>query len=157
MSILGWIFGRPLASREEREQRVGPVAGIPMLGLDALGSAAYGPEAAVTLLIPMGAAGIGYIVPISAVIAIVNLRGVRESGVAFIAPTYLFVSCLFIVIAIGAVKTWSSGGRPVPVAAPPLVPAATAAAGAWLLLRAFASSWPVIGTSISSTTNARRC
>jgi hypothetical protein len=127
VSILGWIFGRPLASREEREQRVGPVAGIPMLGLDALGSAAYGPEAAVTLLIPMGAAGIGYIVPISAVIAI------------------------------GAVKTWSSGGRPVPVAAPPLVPAATAAAGAWLLLRAFASSWRVIGTSISSTTNARRC
>src|SRR5262249_42576762 len=52
----------------EGEQRVGVLAGIPMLGLDALGSAAYGPEAALTLLIPLGAAGLGYIGPISALI-----------------------------------------------------------------------------------------
>ena len=39
----------PLATDEEGEQRVGVWAGIPMLGLDALGSAAYGPEAALTL------------------------------------------------------------------------------------------------------------
>src|SRR6202040_696233 len=31
-------------------------------------------------------------------IAIVSLRGVRDSGVAFILPTYLFVACLFAVI-----------------------------------------------------------
>src|SRR5262249_33902419 len=47
---------------------VGVLAGIPMLGLDALGSAAYGPEAALTLLIPLGAAGVGWIGPISALI-----------------------------------------------------------------------------------------
>src|SRR5206468_3656735 len=35
-------------------------------GLDALSSAAYGTEAALTLLIPLGAAGIAYMVPISA-------------------------------------------------------------------------------------------
>src|ERR1700680_1035321 len=51
-------------------------------------------------------------------IAIVNLRGVRDSGVAFILPTYLFVACLFAVIAIGLVKTWLSGGQPVPVNVP---------------------------------------
>ena len=50
MSLLDYLFGRHLATDEEGEQRVGVLAGIPMLGLDALGSAAYGPEAALTLL-----------------------------------------------------------------------------------------------------------
>jgi hypothetical protein len=40
-------------------------AGIPMLGLDALSSAAYGPETAMTLLLPLGAAGIAYVLPIT--------------------------------------------------------------------------------------------
>ena len=56
MSLMDYLFGRRLATYEEGEQRVGVLAGIPMLGLDALGSAAYGPEAALTLLIPLGAA-----------------------------------------------------------------------------------------------------
>ena len=68
MSLLDYLFGRHLATDEEGEQRVGVLAGIPMLGLDALGSAAYGPEAALTLLIPLGAAGIPYIGPISTLI-----------------------------------------------------------------------------------------
>jgi len=45
MSLKNLLFGEPLATHEEGEQRVGPLAGIPMLGLDALASAAYGPEA----------------------------------------------------------------------------------------------------------------
>ena len=61
MSLKNLLFGKPLATREEGEQRVGPLAGIPMLGLDALASAAYGPEAAMTLLIPLGALGAGYV------------------------------------------------------------------------------------------------
>src|ERR1700722_3519811 len=68
MSLSDYLFGRRLATYEEGEQRVGVLAGIPMLGLDALGSAAYGPEAALTLLIPLGAAGIWYAGPISAII-----------------------------------------------------------------------------------------
>ena len=39
-----------------------------MLGLDALGSAAYGPEAALSLLIPLGLLGVQYLVPITAAI-----------------------------------------------------------------------------------------
>src|SRR5580704_8028734 len=70
MSLMDYLFGRPLATYEEGEQRVGILAGIPMHGLDALGSAAYGPEAALTLLIPLGAAGISYIGPISTLIII---------------------------------------------------------------------------------------
>ena len=70
MSLVDYLFGRRLATYEEGEQRVGVIAGIPMLGLDALGSAAYGPEAALTLLIPLGAAGVSYIGPISTLIIV---------------------------------------------------------------------------------------
>src|ERR1700722_3278782 len=70
MALTDWLLGRSLATDEEGEQRVGVWAGIPMLGLDALGSAAYGPEAALTLLIPLGEAGVGYICPISTLIII---------------------------------------------------------------------------------------
>src|SRR5580700_5807066 len=70
MPLLDYLFGRHLATDEEAEQRVGVLAGIPMLGLDALGSAAYGPEAALTLLIPLGAAGVSYIGPISTLIIV---------------------------------------------------------------------------------------
>jgi len=65
MSLGDLLFGKPLATLEDREQRLGPAAGIGVFGLDALSSAAYGPEAALTLLIPLGALGIQYVVPIS--------------------------------------------------------------------------------------------
>ena len=65
MSFLDLLLGRPLASDEARAECVGAAAGIPIFGLDALSSAAYGPEAALTLLIPLGAAGVGHIVPVS--------------------------------------------------------------------------------------------
>ena len=45
-----------------------------MLGLDALASAAYGPEAALTLLLPLGVLGVGYIAPISALIIAVLVQ-----------------------------------------------------------------------------------
>ena len=47
-------------------------------------------------------------------ITLVNLRGVRESGLAFMAPTYLFIVTLLAVIAIGIFKTVLAGGHPVP-------------------------------------------
>jgi amino acid transporter len=224
MSLRDIVFGEHLASHEEEAQRVGTIAGIPMLGLDALGSAAYGPEAALTLLMPLGVLGLGYVLPISVLIiclllvvflsyrqtiaayptgggsytvarqnlgvsfgllagaallldyvlvvaigisagigalvsavpslqphtlalclavlcliALVNLRGVRESGIAFVLPTYLFVGTLFTVLAIGLAKSLVSGGHPMPVAAPPALPAAAGAASVWLLLQSFSS------------------
>ena len=54
MSITDLIFGRPLKLSEEKKEKIGPAAGVAIFGLDALGSAAYGPEAALTLLIPLG-------------------------------------------------------------------------------------------------------
>jgi len=60
-----FIFGKPLATSQERAEQIGPAAGIPIFGLDALSSAGYGPEAALTLLLPLGVLGVSYIVPIS--------------------------------------------------------------------------------------------
>ena len=65
MSFFDLLLGKPLATSDERAEQIGTSAGIPIFGLDALSSAAYGPEAALTLLIPLGAAGIAYIVPVS--------------------------------------------------------------------------------------------
>ena len=70
MSVTDFLLGRPLDTAEEGEQKVGPVGGVPIFGLDALSSAAYGPEAALTILIPLGAVGLQYIVPISASIIV---------------------------------------------------------------------------------------
>ena len=39
-----------------------------------------------------------------ALITVVNLRGVRESGLAFVVPTYLFITSLLAVLTIGCVK-----------------------------------------------------
>src|SRR6202049_1038121 len=74
MDIIDLLLGTPLATENEKAERIGPAKGIPIFGLDALSSAAYGPEAALTLLIPLGMAGIAYILPIS--ISIVVLLGV---------------------------------------------------------------------------------
>jgi amino acid transporter len=237
MALADWLLGRRLATDEEGEQRVGVLAGIPMLGLDALGSAAYGPEAALTLLIPLGAAGPAYIGPIStliivlllvvyfsyrqtieayphgggsytvakenlgttagllaaaalildyvlvvavgisagvgalisalpalqpytlwlclailALITVVNLRGVRESGLAFVVPTYLFVGSLLAVIAIGVVKALMAGGRPEPAEPLPDFDKATAVAGLWILMRSFASGCTAM-TGVEAVSN----
>src|SRR5258707_15856184 len=70
MSLIDVLLGRPLASTEERAEKIGTLAGIPIFGLDALGSAAYGPEAALTVLIPIGILEVSYIVPISATVIV---------------------------------------------------------------------------------------
>ena len=74
MNIVDTLFGRPLATEEEKAERIGPAKGIPIFGLDALSSAAYGPEAALTLLISLGMAGSAYVWPIT--IGIVILLGI---------------------------------------------------------------------------------
>src|SRR5580698_7831664 len=68
MNILDLVVGKPIKTSDERAEQIGPTQGIPIFGLDALSSAAYGPEAALTLLIPLGLQGIHFIVPITAAI-----------------------------------------------------------------------------------------
>src|SRR5215213_1417015 len=68
MSAWTFLFGKPLRSDAEAEEQIGPLQGIPVLGLDALASASYGPEAALTILLVIGAAASQQIVPVSAAI-----------------------------------------------------------------------------------------
>src|SRR6201982_251386 len=200
MSFLNVLLGRPLATEEERAERIGPAKGVPIFGLDAVSSAAYGPEAALTLLIPLGLAGVHYILPVSVaivvlltivffsyrqtieaypqgggsytvatenlgdnagllaaaalmidyiltaavgisagvvslisavpslqprtlelclgvllILTIINMRGVHDTGVAFMIPTYLFTGTLLIVIVVGVLDALHAGGHPHPV------------------------------------------
>ncbi len=73
MTIQDLLFGKALRTDDEGDEQVGIGGGIPIFGLDALSSAAYGPEAALTLLIPLGAAGIAYIIPITGSILLLLL------------------------------------------------------------------------------------
>jgi len=238
MSFTDVLFGRPLASSDERAEHIGVAAGIPIFGLDALTSAAYGPEAAMTLLIPMGVLGLDYVVPvvsailillvivyfsyrqtieaypsgggsytvatenlgegagllaaaalmidyiltaavgisagvsaltsavyelhehrlliclaILAVLAIVNLRGVKDTGAAFIIPTFLFVGTLLALIGVGAARVYLSHGHPTPVIAPP-PPALTTVKylSLWLLMKTFASGCAAM-TGVEAVSN----
>ncbi len=231
------LFGRPLATSEERAEHIGPIAGIPVFGLDALSSAAYGPEAALTLLIPLSLLGVRYIVPISAaivalliivffsyrqtieayprgggsytvasenlghgagllaasalmidyilnaavgisagvgalisavpalqphtlglcllvlaILTLVNMRGVHDTGVAFMIPTYFFTGTLLVVIGAGVWQTFATGGHPHPVTALPAIPPATAAVSAWLLLKVFSSGCTAM-TGVEAVSN----
>jgi amino acid transporter len=69
-------------------------------------------------------------------IAVVNLRGVRESGRIFAVPTYLFITAGLGLILLGVVGyAWAEGVGGAAKAGP----AAAAPLGAFLILRAFAS------------------
>ena len=238
MSIVDRLVGKPLATSEERAEHIGVAAGIPIFGLDALTSAAYGPEAAMTLLIPLGLAGVHYIVPvisailillvivyfsyrqtieaypsgggsytvasenlgdgagllaaaalmidyiltaavgisagvtaltsavpslnrhtlalclvILAILAVVNLRGVKDTGAAFILPTFLFVGTLLAVIGVGVYRTIVTGGHPVPVdIPPPALPATMKYLTIWLLMKTFASGCAAM-TGVEAVSN----
>ena len=72
--MLRLILGRRLANEEQAERKIGAFEAVPAMGLDALGSSSYGPGAALTVLMPLGAAGLGAIgwimLPILALLAI---------------------------------------------------------------------------------------
>ena len=236
-SALDFLIGTPLSSEEDRREQIGPAAGIPVFGLDALSSAAYGPEAALTVLLPLGMVGLTYIVPISTVIiillsivyfsymqtiaaypsgggsytvsshnlgafagllaaaalmidyvlnvavgisagvgalisavpalqphtlslclaillllSVVNLRGLREAGLVFMIPTYVFVGCLSTVLGIGFFKLLFHAGHPAPVVVPPKLPSVGSPVTTWLLLKAFASGCTAM-TGVEAVSN----
>jgi amino acid transporter len=67
------LLGKPLPTQDEDEEKIGALRGIPLLGLDALSSAAYGPEALLTVLLPLGVAGLRYVLPLTlAIVAVLT-------------------------------------------------------------------------------------
>ncbi len=77
--------------------------------------------------------GVGFI----ALITIANLRGIREAGIVFAGPTYLYAAAVLGILAIGFYRVLT-GDVPTPVA-PPKALDGGEALGAFLILRAFAS------------------
>ena len=73
-----------------------------------------------------------------AVIVFVNLRGVRESGLAFALPTYGFVAAMFALVGVGLVKT-ILGDPPQAVVPDPVAVGAAGGVSVFVLLRAFSS------------------
>ncbi len=74
-----------------------------------------------------------------ALITVANLRGLREAGLLFASPTYIFVGMTLLMIALGVARIATGGA---PVTSPPedqLVPLGTQALGIILILRAFAA------------------
>src|SRR5207247_8535705 len=84
--------------------------------------------------------------------ALSTIRGMRDAGMVFIAPTYLFVGTWLAAILIGLIKTVVSGGHPVPVEPLPRITQATALPGAWLILQAFASGCTAM-TGVEAVSN----
>ena len=84
----------------------------------------------------------GWRVPIAvlfiALIAWGNLRGVKESGRLFAAPTFGFIFCIMTIIVVGIAKALTGNLHPVAPADPALL-TATRTAGFFLILHAFAS------------------
>ena len=79
------------------------------------------------------AAALGFIV----LIAVGNLRGIRESGNIFAVPTYFFLVTLFALLLVGAYRALT--GSVVPLEAPEHAGAPVAALTTFLVLRAFAN------------------
>jgi amino acid transporter len=69
MSLFRFLLGRRLASHEDKDEKIGPGKGIGIFGIDALGSAVYGPEASLTILIPLGLTGVSYLLPVTLLIS----------------------------------------------------------------------------------------
>jgi amino acid transporter len=112
-------------------------------------SVASGVEA-VTSAIPSLASArvlIGLVVIVALVAG--NLRGVRDAGAAFAAPTYLFVVAIALVVIAGLIKAGSHDFQPA-AAAPHR---ATETLGVLLVLRAFASGATAM-TGIEVISNA---
>src|SRR5690349_14398584 len=94
VSIIDFVLGRTLLNREYQRQKIGAFEGVPAMGLDGIGSSSYGPEAALAILIPLGAAGASYIgwimAPIVALLLILfasywqTIRAYPNNGGAYI-------------------------------------------------------------------------
>jgi amino acid transporter len=85
------------------------------------------------------------------ILTLVNLRGFRTTGLAFMIPTYAFIFCLLATIGIGIVRMASEGLHPQPLTHTP-APKALGAATLWILVRAFANGCTAL-TGVEAISN----
>jgi len=89
---------------------------------------------------------------ILATLTIINLRGVRAPGLAFLVPCILFIGFIVAAIVMGVVSVWQSGGHPQPAVPLPLIPKESGTVGVWLLVAAFANGC-VAMTGVEAVSN----
>lgn len=88
-------------------------------------------------------------------IAVVNLRGIKESGKAFAVPTYTFIAGTFALLATAVGRAVLGGGLPAAVSAHEPLPRTAAIGGlatVFLALRAFASGCTAL-TGVEAISN----
>ncbi|MGA7863073.1 MAG: amino acid permease, partial [Stellaceae bacterium] len=64
MNLLNILIGQRLANAEAQGRKITTLEGFAAMGLDGLSSSAYGPEAALVILMAAGSAGLGEIRPV---------------------------------------------------------------------------------------------
>ena len=141
-------------------RNIGPRAALvagAALAVDYILNVAVGIAAGMGALVSAVPSLLPYTLPLClaalALLTIVNLRGVREAGVAFMLPTYGFVAFMAIVIAVGIAKTVITGGHPVPVEPPPALRAMSIGPSLWILARSFANGCTAM-TGVEAVSNA---
>ena len=112
-------------------------------------SVASGVEAITSAIPSLGSARVAIGLVVIVLLVAGNLRGVRDAGAAFAAPTYLFVAAIALVVIAGLIKAGSHNFHPAAAAPHPAIEAV----GALLLLRAFASGATAM-TGIEVISNA---
>src|SRR5215475_1012111 len=98
---------------------------------------------------------VGISIVLIALLSVMNLRGVRESGRAFAVPTYGFVIIVLAMLGAGLAKILSGGHVVAESARYPIAPTTTHVTGialALLLLRAFASGCTAL-TGVEAVSN----
>jgi hypothetical protein len=86
------------------------------------------------------------------VLTIINIRGVKDTGIALLMPTYLFVGTLLLVLAVGAFKVLSAHGNPAAIVPPPHLPVTPSMLSLWLLAKVFASGCTAM-TGVEAVSN----
>jgi amino acid transporter len=90
-------------------------------------------------------------------IAFGNLRGVRESGRIFAVPTYIFITSLYLTVAVGLYEVLSGHLRPFSLQGqlhqrPPSLTLGAGAVGIFIVMRAFASGGAAV-TGVEAISN----
>jgi amino acid transporter len=130
------------------------------LMIDYILTAAVGISAGVTAVTSVESKLIPYTLPlcllILAILALINLRGVKDTGAAFMLPTFLFIATLLTLVGVGVFKTIAAGGHPHAIAEmpPPSAPEGHFAGLAflWLIMKAFSSGCAAM-TGVEAVSN----
>jgi amino acid transporter len=111
--------------------------------------------AAITAALPyLGTHNVSLTLLAIAFIAIMNLRGIKESGALFAVPTYGFIFCMLTLLGIGAFR-WISGSQITPHEIQTAAHQGTGVAGlalVWVFMRAFSAGCTAL-TGVEAISN----